>query len=178
MEQLWKHEVDQAISLDARIHQDKLLFRQQLDAQHGHNKLTFASVRGSTPTLESIEREIEQTAICVPLACRVRHKQAEQFEAFVDSPSQFQIGQPVFLDDVSGWLLEVTEHSLIVSCSQPPQQLEEVAVRQRVLTTNPAQICHHLTHFWQPLPFLTDCHTLSLQSTARVSIVGFRSLRP
>ena len=116
-------------------------------ARLGHNKLTFASVRGSTPTLESIEKEIEQTAICVPLSCRLRHKQAEQFEAFMNSPSQFQIGQPIFLDGASGWLLEVKEPSLIVSCSQPPHNLDEVAVRQRVLTTNPAQICHHLTQF-------------------------------
>ena len=161
VEQLWKHEVDQAISMDARIHQDKLLFRQKLDAKYGHNKLTFASVRGSTPTLESIEKEIEQTAICVLLSGRLRHKQAEQFEAFVDSPSQFQVGQPISLDDAPGWLLKVKEHSLIVSCSQPPQQLEEVAVRQRVLTTSPAQICHHLTQFWQPLWERDDSHLLT-----------------
>ena len=161
VEQLWKHEVEQAIALDTRIHQDKLLFRQKLDARFGHNKLTFASVRGSTPTLESIEKEIAQTAICVPLSGRCRHKQAEQFEAFVESPAQFQLGQPISLDGVSGWLKEVKVHSLIVSCSKTPHQLEEVEVRQRVLTTNPAQICHRLSQFWQPLWERDDSHLLT-----------------
>ena len=95
--QLWQYAVHSAVHLDQKIFQDKQAFRLQQDKRSCHNKLTFASIRGSTPTLESIESRISQQAILVPLPRRLSPKAPERFEAFVDDPSEFQIGQPVSL---------------------------------------------------------------------------------
>lgn len=72
VEQFWGHEVNQELVIDARTFQDKLQYRRHLDAKIGHNKLTFAFVRGATPTLESDEQLIDQAAICVPVSQRIR----------------------------------------------------------------------------------------------------------
>lgn len=158
VEQLWRHEFNQALVIDNQIFQAKMQVRRQLDATSGHNKLTFTSVRGATPTLESVEQSIEQVAVCVPLSQRVRQKEPERFEAFVDLPSSFQEGQ---LDGAPGWLHQICPNSVVVSCQRRPLNLEEVTLEQRVLTTNPAQIFQHLTQFWQPLWQLDDTHLLT-----------------
>ena len=150
-EQLWRHEVNRAMTVDSQIFQDKQKFRLQLDKKQGHNKLTFASVRGSTPKLESVEKAIEQVAILVPLCTRVTAKSHARYEAFVDDPSAFQKGRNLCLDNQPGWLHDIREHSVIVSCATELADLENVQVSQNILVTNPQQICHHLTHFWEPI---------------------------
>ena len=159
--QLWRHEVQSAIHLDQKIFQDKLHFRLQQDKKSGHNKLTFTSVRGSTPTLESVECKLSQQAILVPLPCRIASKSHERFEAFVENASEFQIGQPIFLDQQPGWLHEIRDSSVVVSCSSRPNDLEQVEIEQRVLSTNPNQICQQLSQFWLPLWQRDDSHLLS-----------------
>ena len=151
LEQLWRHDVNRAIQVDSQIFQDKQKFRLQLDKKQGHNRLTFASVRGSTPKLESEEKDMEQTAILVPLSMRVTAKSHSRFEAFVEDPAAFQKGRNLCLNNLTGWLHDIREHSIIVSCATELTDLENVQVSQSILVTNPQQICHHLTHFWEPI---------------------------
>ena len=158
LEQLWRHEVTRAMTVDSQIFQDKQKYRLQLDKKQGHNKLTFASVRGSTPKLESVEQTCEQTAILIPLCTRIPHKSQARYEAFVAEPSAFQQGSHVCLDNQIGWLHDIREHSLIVSCAAEFVDLENVQVSQNVLVTNPQQICHHLTQFCEPIWQRDDSH--------------------
>lgn len=155
--QLWQYTVQSAVHLDQKIFQDKQSFRLQQDKRLGHNKLTFASVRGSTPTLES------EQAILVPFSCRLSSKAPERFEAFVDDTSEFQLGQPTSLDKKAGWLHEIHDASIIVSCASRPNDLEQVELEQRVLVTNPNQVCHQLLHFWSPIWQRDDSHLLSTE---------------
>ena len=161
LEQLWRHAVTSAIQLDGQIFQDKQKFRLQIDKKQGHNRLTFASVRGSTPKLESVEKEIEQTAILVPIGTRVTAKSLPRFEAFVEDPSAFQKGRNLCLNNATGWLHDVREHSIIVSCATELTDLENIQVRQNILVTNPQQICHHLTCFGEPIWQRDDSQLLS-----------------
>ena len=158
LEQLWKHEVTAAMSLDRKIQQHKQTFRLKLDKAQGHNKQTFASVRGSTPKLESVEQNVEQSAILVPITRRLTAKSPARFEAFVEDPTAFQLGQTLLLNNQPGYLHEIGSSSLVVSCSTPLENLEQVEVRQQVLTTNPKQICHQLAEFWQPIWQRDDSH--------------------
>ena len=135
-------------------------YRLQLDKRLGHNKLTFASVRGPTPTSESVESQVCQTAIVVPLPRRIQSKTPEQFEAYVKNPSEFQVGQAIQLDHHKGWLRDIREHSLIVSCKERIADPENVRVTQHVLFTNPRQICEQLSQFWQPIWQRDDSHLL------------------
>ena len=151
LEQLWRHDVTRAIQLDGQIFQDKQKFRLQLDKKHSQNRLTFASVRGSTPKLESVEKDIEQSAILVPLCHRVTTKSHARFEGFVEDPSAFQKGRNLCLNDSIGWLHDIREHSIVVSCANELTNLEHIQVRQSILVTNPQQICRHLTNFWEPI---------------------------
>ena len=161
LEQLWRHDVNCAIQMDGKIFQDKQKFRLQLDKKQGHNRLTFASVRGSTPKLESVEKEVEQTAILVPVCTRVISKSHARYEAFVEDPSAFQKGRNLCLNKQIGWLHDVHEHSIIVSCAAELTDLENIQVSQSILVTNPQQICHHLTHFWEPIWQRDDSQLLS-----------------
>lgn len=160
LEQLWKHEVTSAIALDRKIQQDKQAFRLKLDKTQGHNKQTFASVRGATPKLESVEQTVEQTAILVPIVHRVTSKAAARFEAFVEDPRAFQIGQPILLNHKPGCLHEIGTSSLVVSCNGSCDDLEQVEVQQQALITNPKQICQQLTEFWQPIWQRDDSHLM------------------
>lgn len=121
-------------------------------------KQTFASVRGSTPKLESDEQTVEQIAILAPITRRISSKAPERFEAFVEDPTAFQLGQSILLNNQASYLHEVCPSSLVVSCASPLDNLEQVEVRQQVLTTNPKQICQQLTEFWQPIWQRDDSH--------------------
>ena len=158
LDQLWRHEVQRAMNVDSQIFQDKQKFRLQLDKKQGHNKLTFASVRGSTPKLESVEQTCEQDAILVPLSTRVHSKSHARYEAFVPEPSAFQQGRNLCLDNHLAWIHDIREQSIIVSCPAELVDLENVQVRQNILVTNPQQICHHLTQFWEPIWQRDDAH--------------------
>ena len=125
------------------------------------SKNTFASVRGSAPVLESIEHQVEQTAILVPIHSRLCHKAPEKFEAFVEEPVAFQKGQPVLVAQQPGQTHDIREHSIVLSCSSEPSDLEHVSLTQRVLTTDPRQICEQLTQFWQPIWQRDDSHLLT-----------------
>lgn len=106
------------------------------------------------------QSQVCQTAIVIPLPRRVTSKTPEQFEAFVEKPSEFQIGHAIRLDQQKGWLRDIREHSLIVSCQGRLTDLENVQVEQQVLMTNPRQICEQLSHFWQPIWQRDDSHLL------------------
>lgn len=160
LDQLWRHEVQSAVQHDHKVFCDKLACREQLDAKQGHHKLAFASVRGFTPSLESVEQHIEQQAILVPLSCRVQSKSHQRYEAFVEDAAEFQKGQSLQLDHQQGWLHDTHEHSIIVSCPKPPQDLNNVRVQQGVLVTDPDRICQHLSSFWQPIWQRDDSHLL------------------
>lgn len=111
--------------LDRKIFQNKQAFRLKLDKTQGHNKQTFASLLGATPKLESIEHNVEQAAILIPLARWVSAKAPERLEAFVEDVSAFQVGQAVMLDHQPGWSREIREHSMIVSCSEALPDTEQ-----------------------------------------------------
>ena len=84
-----------------------------------------SSLLGATPKLESIEHNVEQAAILIPLARWVSAKAPERLEAFVEDVSAFQVGQAVMLDHQPGWSREIREHSMIVSCSEALPDTEQ-----------------------------------------------------
>ena len=104
---------------------------------------------------------MEQTAILVPIHSRLHRKAPARFEAFVEEPVACHKGQPLLVAQQPGQIHDVREHSIVLSSSSEPSDLEHVLLTRRVLTTDPRQICEQLTQFWQPIWQRDDSHLLT-----------------
>eukprot|EP00438_Fugacium_kawagutii_P035851 Skav205419 [mRNA] locus=scaffold582:198966:212485:- [translate_table: standard] len=143
--QLVKFEVDASLAAD-RAFQLQLQQAEQCADQKMGSRRNFQYIKtGTKPPVTELLTTFDQT--CEPL-WDTHHAQV----TLPIPPEAIDVGTPIFVDDVSGWIMGTSEHTITVWFQEfPKTQPSTVQIKQQRLLQEPQQIVEQLNQFWLPI---------------------------
>jgi len=145
MLQLLRFQTDADVAFDRKLHKDRALLAQDLDARYAGNRAAFASVREFTaPPLVEMVRNLSEDAILV-------QDEPNTLVAYCDNAEQFDFAAPVHVGDIPCTLVHRDMYSLQLRMADQHVLPEHDIVTQRQITADPCSILSLLKDFWMPL---------------------------